>query len=110
MPTRCPPAGGPSPASDHGSRWFHARFGSASLTVWAGIFSAQPGCAFGARAVAPLGPCRSGRPGEQQERPMAKNPAEQFEIPPEMRAVAEKSVEQAKQAFEGYLAAAHRTV
>ena len=41
---------------------------------------------------------------------MAKNPAEQFEIPPEMRAVAEKSVEQAKQAFEGYLAAAHRTV
>jgi phasin len=41
---------------------------------------------------------------------MAKNPAEQFEIPPEMRAIAEKSVEQAKQAFEGYLAAAHHTV
>ena len=41
---------------------------------------------------------------------MAMNPAEQFQIPPEMRAFAEKSVEQAKQAFEGYLAAAHRTV
>ena len=41
---------------------------------------------------------------------MAKNPAEQFEIPAEMRAFAEKSVEQAKQAFEGYLSAAHRTV
>jgi phasin len=41
---------------------------------------------------------------------MVTNPAEEFQIPPEMRAFAEKSVEQAKQAFEGYLAAAHRTV
>jgi phasin len=41
---------------------------------------------------------------------MAMNAAEQFEIPAEMRAFAEKSVEQAKQAFEGYLTAAHRTV
>ncbi len=35
---------------------------------------------------------------------------ERFEIPPEMRAFAEKSVEQARQAFEGFISAAHRTV
>jgi phasin len=36
--------------------------------------------------------------------------AEQFQIPPEMRAVAEKSVEQAKQAIEGFMSAAQNTV
>ncbi|HEY2231025.1 MAG TPA: phasin [Xanthobacteraceae bacterium] len=36
--------------------------------------------------------------------------AEQFQVPPEMRALAEKSVEQAKQAIEGFMAAAHNTV
>jgi phasin len=36
--------------------------------------------------------------------------AEQFQIPPEMRALAEKSVEQARQAIEGFMAAAHNTV
>ena len=36
--------------------------------------------------------------------------AEQFQIPPEMRAIAEKSVEQAKQAVEGFISAAQRTV
>ena len=41
---------------------------------------------------------------------MATNPAEQFQIPPEMRAMAEKSVAQAKQAVEGFISAAHRTV
>src|ERR1700716_3617468 len=41
---------------------------------------------------------------------MATNRAEQFQIPPEMRALAEKSVEQAKQAVEGFISAAHRTV
>jgi phasin len=41
---------------------------------------------------------------------MATNPAETFQIPPEMRALAEKSVEQAKQAVEGFISAAHRTV
>jgi len=41
---------------------------------------------------------------------MATNQAEQFQIPPEMRAFAEKSVEQAKQAVEGFISAAHRTV
>jgi phasin len=45
-----------------------------------------------------------------QEKTMATNPAEQFQIPPEMRAMAEKSVEQAKQAVEGFISAAHRTV
>src|SRR5271165_3817809 len=41
---------------------------------------------------------------------MAINPADQFQMPPEMRALAEKSVEQAKQAVEGFISAAHRTV
>ena len=35
--------------------------------------------------------------------------AEQFQIPPEMRAIAEKSVAQAKQAVEGFISAAQRT-
>ena len=38
------------------------------------------------------------------------NAAEPFQIPPEMRAFAEKSVEQARQAFDGFMNAAHRTV
>jgi len=41
---------------------------------------------------------------------MARNPSENFEIPPEMRAFAEKSFEQARQAFEGFVSAANRTV
>ena len=41
---------------------------------------------------------------------MARNPSESFEIPPEMRAFAEKSFEQARQAFDGFLTAASRTV
>jgi hypothetical protein len=32
----------------------------------------------------------------------------QFEIPHDMRAFAEKSVEQAKQAFDGFISAAHQ--
>jgi hypothetical protein len=35
---------------------------------------------------------------------------DRLEIPPEMRAFAEKSVEQAKQAFDGFLLAAHNAV
>ena len=38
------------------------------------------------------------------------NAAEPFQIPPEMRAFAEKSVEQARQAFDGFMSAAQRTV
>jgi phasin len=41
---------------------------------------------------------------------MATNGPQQFQIPPEMRVIAEKSVEQAKQAMEGFISAAHRTV
>jgi phasin len=41
---------------------------------------------------------------------MATDRAEQFQIPPEMRALAENSVEQAKQAIEGFISAAHRAV
>jgi phasin len=36
--------------------------------------------------------------------------SDRFEIPPEMRAMAEKGVEQAKQAFEGFISAAHNAV
>jgi phasin len=36
--------------------------------------------------------------------------ADRFEVPPEMRAIAEKSVEQAKQAFDGFISAAHKAV
>ena len=39
---------------------------------------------------------------------MSKDP--KFEIPPEMRALAEKSVAQAKQAFDGFITAAHQAV
>jgi phasin len=35
---------------------------------------------------------------------------DRFEIPPEMRAFAEKSVEQARQAFDGFISAAHQAV
>jgi phasin len=35
---------------------------------------------------------------------------ERFEIPTEMRAFAERSVEQAKQAFDGFISAAHQAV
>jgi phasin len=41
---------------------------------------------------------------------MSMNAAEPFQIPAEMRAFAEKSVEQAKQAFDGFMTAAHQTV
>jgi phasin len=41
---------------------------------------------------------------------MATNRAEPFHIPPEMRAIAESSVEQAKQAVAGFISAAQRTV
>ncbi|HEY1312162.1 MAG TPA: phasin, partial [Pseudolabrys sp.] len=41
---------------------------------------------------------------------MATNGATNFEIPAEMRAFAEKSVEQAKQAFNSYIAAAQHAV
>jgi phasin len=37
------------------------------------------------------------------------NPGERFEVPQEMRAFAEKSVEQARQAFESFIATANRT-
>ena len=35
---------------------------------------------------------------------------DRFEVPPEMRAFAEKSVEQARQAFDGFISAAHHAV
>jgi phasin len=41
---------------------------------------------------------------------MAMNATEPFQIPAEMRAFAEKSVEQAKHAFDGFMSAAHQTV
>jgi phasin len=41
---------------------------------------------------------------------MAKEGSGNFEIPAEMRALAEKSVEQAKQAFNGFISAAQHAV
>jgi len=41
---------------------------------------------------------------------MAKDPMSNFEIPLEMRSFAEKSVAQAKQAFDGFLAAAQQAI
>jgi phasin len=41
---------------------------------------------------------------------MARNTDRQLEIPSELRAFTEKSVEQAKQAFGGFMSAAHRTM
>jgi len=41
---------------------------------------------------------------------MAKDPFEPFYIPPEMRAFAEKSVTQARQAFDGFVEAANKAV
>jgi phasin len=35
---------------------------------------------------------------------------DRFELPPDMKAFAEKSVEQAKQAFDGFVSAAHQAV
>jgi phasin len=46
-------------------------------------------------------------PHADQEETMATN---YFEIPTEMRTMAEKSVEQAKAAFDTFMTAAHRTV
>src|SRR6184192_3761353 len=36
--------------------------------------------------------------------------SDRFEVPAEMRALAEKSVEQARQAFDGFISAAHQAV
>jgi phasin len=41
---------------------------------------------------------------------MDRSTSGQFEIPQEMRAFAEKSVEQARQAFESFLSTAHQTI
>jgi phasin len=44
------------------------------------------------------------------ERVMAKDPFEQFAIPPEMRAFAEQSVAQARKAFDGFIEAANKAM
>ncbi len=41
---------------------------------------------------------------------MAKDPIEQFAIPPEMRALAEQSVTQARKAFDGFMEAATKAM
>jgi phasin len=46
----------------------------------------------------------------RQEATMAKDSAANFEMPPQMREFAEKSVEQAKQAFDSFVAAAQHAV
>jgi phasin len=44
-----------------------------------------------------------------KEQPMATNPTQGYEIPPEMRDFAEKSVEQARKAIDGFMSAAQKT-
>src|SRR5205085_9221248 len=41
---------------------------------------------------------------------MAKDPMPKFEIPPEMRQFAERSVDEAKKAFDGFMTAAQQAV
>jgi len=41
---------------------------------------------------------------------MAKDPLPKFEIPPEMRQFAERSVDEAKKAFDGFMTAAQQAV
>jgi phasin len=89
---------GPADFIDPGPpRWFQVRFGGDSLMAQIGSVGAG-------------GWNNRARIEREQERTMAPNRAEQFQVPPEMRALAEKSVEQAKQAIEGFITAAHRTV
>jgi phasin len=45
--------------------------------------------------------------GEKETAAMAKDPTPHFEIPTDMRALAEKSVEQARKAFDTFISAAH---
>src|SRR5437016_587372 len=47
---------------------------------------------------------------DTKERAMAKDPFEQFAMPSEMRTFAERSVAQARQAFEGFVEAATKAV
>jgi phasin len=46
----------------------------------------------------------------EEDRTMAKDPSDQFAMPPELRAFAEQSVTQARKAFEGYIQAANQAV
>jgi phasin len=46
---------------------------------------------------------------DNEEQPMATNPTQNYEIPPEMRDFAEKSVEQARKAIDGFMSAAQKT-
>jgi phasin len=47
---------------------------------------------------------------DNEEQPMATNQTQNYEIPPEMRDFAEKSVEQARKAMDGFIGAAQKTV
>jgi phasin len=47
---------------------------------------------------------------DPQEEEMTMAASDRFEVPPEMRALAEKSVEQARQAFDGFISAAHQAM
>jgi phasin len=44
----------------------------------------------------------------QKETMMTTSSSQQFEIPPQMRALTERSIEQARQAVDGFIAAAHQ--
>jgi phasin len=46
---------------------------------------------------------------DNEEQPMVTNQTQNYEIPPEMRDFAEKSVEQARKAIDGFMSAAQKT-
>src|SRR6266436_45831 len=50
------------------------------------------------------------QPNRRKDAGMAKDPMSSFEIPSEMRNLAEQSVEQARKAFDGYMTAAQQAV
>jgi len=54
--------------------------------------------------------CARAHETPELEDPMAKDPMSNFEIPAEMRQLAENSVVQAKAAFDGFIAAAQKAV
>ena len=57
-----------------------------------------------------LGPVEEGCGGRADEQAATAGQSDHFEIPADMRAIAERSVEQARQAFDGFIGAAQRAV
>ena len=57
-----------------------------------------------------LGPVDARRGRADEQATTAGHPTDDFQVSADMRAIVEKSVEQARQAFDGFVTAAHRAV